>query len=84
MLIYRQYRCGANFIKKDDTYKDEFVPQYYNTLGQYYNDHEGPYLLGDKVTYADFVVYQSIDGDERTGTLPVRISHETGSSVLYT
>ncbi|KAJ5464945.1 uncharacterized protein N7458_000631 [Penicillium daleae] len=65
-----RYRCGANFIKKDDTYKDEFVPQYYNTLGQYYNDHEGPYLLGDKVTYADFAVYQSIDGDERTGTLP--------------
>jgi glutathione S-transferase len=40
-------------------------------MGQYYSDTDGPYLLGDKVTYADFAVYQSIDNDERTGTLPV-------------
>jgi glutathione S-transferase len=60
--------------KKDDAYKDDFVPQYYNLLGQYYNDRGGPYLLGDKVTYADFAVYQSIDNDARTGTLPVGLS----------
>jgi glutathione S-transferase len=70
--IYIDWRSRwvANLGKKDDAYKDDFVPQYYNLLGQYYNDRGGPYLLGDKVTYADFAVYQSIDNDARTGTLP--------------
>lgn len=47
------------------------MPDYYSILSQYYNDHSGPYLLGNTVTYADFAVYQSIDNDERTGTLLV-------------
>jgi glutathione S-transferase len=47
------------------------VPTYYCVLGQYYSDNDGPYLLGDKITYGDFAAYQSIDNDERTGTLPV-------------
>lgn len=71
MLIFLQSRWVANLKQKTDTYKDEFVPEYYHILDQYYNDQNGPYLLGDKVTYADFAVYQSIDNDERTGTLPV-------------
>lgn len=53
-------------------YKDSVVPKYYAVLAQYYAERKGPYLLGDKVTYADFAVYQSIDNDRRTGTLPVR------------
>jgi glutathione S-transferase len=47
------------------------VPSYYDTIAQYYAEIDGPYLLGDKITYADFAVYQSIDNDQRTGTLPV-------------
>ncbi|KAJ5601779.1 hypothetical protein N7510_011313 [Penicillium lagena] len=67
--IYIDWRA-TNLSNKTDKYKDEYVPQYYNILGQYYSDIDGPYLLGDKVTYVDFAVYQSIDNDERTGTLP--------------
>ncbi|KAL5343902.1 glutathione S-transferase [Aspergillus crustosus] len=54
-------------------YKDVAAPQYYDVIGQYYAQNEGPYLLGDKITYADFAVYQSIDNDRRTGTLPATL-----------
>jgi glutathione S-transferase len=47
------------------------VPNYYRVLSQYYSDCGGPFLLGDRITYADFVVFQSIDNDEKIGTLPV-------------
>jgi glutathione S-transferase len=80
VLIFLQSRWVANLTEKADKYKNEFVPQYYTILGQYYNDREGPYLLGDKVTYADFAVYQSIDNDERTGTLPVWFFYCTRSA----
>ncbi|CAL5870045.1 uncharacterized protein PFLUO_LOCUS4278 [Penicillium psychrofluorescens] len=70
--IYIDWRSQwvANLSNKIDKYKDEFVPQYYNLLGQYYRDNDGPYLLGGKVSYVDFAVYQSIDNEARTGTLP--------------
>ncbi|GAD93155.1 hypothetical protein PVAR5_1761 [Paecilomyces variotii No. 5] len=51
-------------------YKDDFIPKYYNVISQYYTDVDGPYLLGNKITYADFAVYQSIDNDKRIGTAP--------------
>ncbi|QYT00309.1 hypothetical protein H0G86_007396 [Trichoderma simmonsii] len=54
-------------------YKNDIAPQYYDVLAQYYSESEGPYLLGDKITYADFAVYQSIDNDQRTGTLPTKL-----------
>lgn len=57
-----------------DEYRNQIVPEYYNVISQYYSTNGGPYLLGDRITYADFAVYQSIDNDERTGTLPVRFS----------
>lgn len=47
------------------------MPTYYDLIAQYYSEYEGPYLLGDRVTYVDFAVYQSIDNDRRTETLPV-------------
>ncbi|KAH8698468.1 glutathione S-transferase [Talaromyces proteolyticus] len=53
-----------------DEYKNKIVPDYYNLVSRYYAERGGPYLLGDKITYADFAIYQSIDNDERTGTLP--------------
>ncbi|KAJ5666104.1 glutathione S-transferase [Penicillium maclennaniae] len=70
--IYVDWRSQwvANLRTKTDKYKDEVVPEYHRLLDQYYSENSGPYLLGDKITYADFVVYQSIDNDERTGTLP--------------
>lgn len=40
-------------------------------MAEYYAQNKGPYLLGDKITYADFAVYQSWDNDKRIGTLPV-------------
>ena len=66
-----QSQWVANLSNKTDKYKDEYAPQYYKLLGQYYSDNDGPYLLGGKASYVDFAVYQSIDNDERTGTLPV-------------
>ncbi|RGP79399.1 glutathione s-transferase p 10 [Fusarium longipes] len=51
-------------------YKETIAPQYYDLIGKYYADREGPYLLGDKISYTDFVVYVSIDNDARTKTLP--------------
>jgi glutathione S-transferase len=70
-LTTRQSKWVANLTEKSEKYKNEVAPEYYNVLDQYYRDHAGPYLLGNTVTYADFAVYQSIDNDERTGTLPV-------------
>ncbi|OQD74009.1 hypothetical protein PENDEC_c012G00890 [Penicillium decumbens] len=71
--VYIDWRSEwvTNLLNKSNKYKDEFTPKYYSILGQYYSDHDGPYLLGDKVTYADFAVYQSIDNDERTGNSSV-------------
>ncbi|KAL5043913.1 hypothetical protein BDW71DRAFT_187274 [Aspergillus fruticulosus] len=53
-----------------DEYKNTVVPKYYRILGEYYSQRAGPYLLGEKITYVDFAVYQSIDNERRTGTLP--------------
>ncbi|KAJ5753557.1 uncharacterized protein N7511_007710 [Penicillium nucicola] len=70
--IYSDWRSKwvANLSNKTDQYKDEVAPTYYSLMGLYYSDENGPYLLGDKITYVDFAVYQSIDNDERTETLP--------------
>ncbi|KAL4943226.1 hypothetical protein BDV06DRAFT_190526 [Aspergillus oleicola] len=54
-------------------YKDTVVPKYYRIIGEYYSETPGPYLLGDKVTYADFAVYQGIDNERRNGTLPAEL-----------
>jgi prostaglandin-H2 D-isomerase / glutathione transferase len=62
----------ANLKGLNPEYKEKDAPPYYELLGQYYAEREGPYLLGDTVSYADFAVYVSLDNDIRTGTLPVR------------
>lgn len=67
----KQAKWVANLGEKKPEYKDKYVPEYYSLVAQYYSDFEGPYLLGDKITYVDFAIYQSIDNDRRTGTLPV-------------
>ncbi|KAK4867778.1 hypothetical protein LT330_006669 [Penicillium expansum] len=70
--IYIDWRAQWVAILKGvtESYKNEIVPAYYDLVAQYYSDVDGPYLLGDKITYADFAVYQSIDNDTRTGTIP--------------
>ncbi|PLB50082.1 glutathione S-transferase [Aspergillus steynii IBT 23096] len=72
--IYIDWRSQwvANLGQKNPDYKD-YVPGYYSLVAQYYSDYEGPYLLGDRVTYVDFAIYQSIDNDARTGTLPAEL-----------
>lgn len=54
-----------------EKYKNEILPAYYSVLGQYYSDVAGPYLLGDRITYADFAVYKSMGDDAHIGALPV-------------
>ncbi|KAJ5852160.1 uncharacterized protein N7529_011545 [Penicillium soppii] len=70
--IYIDWRSQwvANLKGATEAYKNEYVPKYYDLIAQYYSDVDGPYLLGDKITYADFAIYQSIDNDTRTGTIP--------------
>ncbi|OJJ58708.1 hypothetical protein ASPSYDRAFT_45105 [Aspergillus sydowii CBS 593.65] len=73
--VYIDWRSQwvANLMSANAEYKDSVAPKYYAVLGQYYAERAGPYLLGEKITYADFAVYQSIDNDRRTGTLPANI-----------
>ncbi|KAL4764811.1 glutathione S-transferase [Aspergillus foveolatus] len=70
--IYIDWRSQwvASLKGATDEYKNSVVPKYYRILGQYYSERPGPYLLGEKITYVDFAVYQSIDNERRTGTLP--------------
>ncbi|KAF5974878.1 glutathione S-transferase P 10 [Fusarium coicis] len=73
--IYVDWRSQwvANLSGATDEYKNEYLPKYYDLIAKYYSDREGPYLLGDEVSYADFAVYQSIDNDTRTKTIPSKI-----------
>lgn len=66
----------ANIGNVSDEYKNKFLPNYYAAVAKYYAENKGPYLLGDKITYADFAVYQSIDNDERIGALPAELPAE--------
>ncbi|PNP37767.1 hypothetical protein TGAM01_v201309 [Trichoderma gamsii] len=66
----------ANIGNVSDEYKTKFLPNYYAAVAKYYAENKGPYLLGDKITYADFAVYQSIDNDERIGALPSELPAE--------
>ena len=66
-----QTKWAENLGKNSPEFKEKHAPAYYDLIAKYYSDREGPYLLGDRVTYVDFAIYQSIDNDRRTGTLPV-------------
>ncbi|PIG85923.1 glutathione S-transferase [Aspergillus arachidicola] len=71
--VYNDWRIQwvNNLGNVTDKFRNEVVPDYYNVLGRFYAQQEGPYLLGERITYTDFVVYQSIDNDSQIGTLPV-------------
>ncbi|CAO0796550.1 unnamed protein product [Mucor circinelloides] len=42
-------------------YANETLPAQISLFEKYYSDREGPYLLGEKLTYADILVYHMID-----------------------
>ncbi|KAK5046138.1 hypothetical protein LTR84_008595 [Exophiala bonariae] len=71
--IYNDWRTQwvANLSKVSDEFRNKTVPAYYDVLSGYYSKTDGPFLLGDRISYADIAVYQSIDNDEKIGTLPV-------------
>ncbi|KAH8806132.1 putative glutathione S-transferase [Xylogone sp. PMI_703] len=73
LYIDWRFQWVANIKGATDEYKNKTVPDFYNVLSQYYSERGGPFLLGSKVTYADFAVYQSIDNNEKTGTLPANL-----------
>ncbi|KAJ6178813.1 hypothetical protein N7519_009274, partial [Penicillium mononematosum] len=50
-----------------DDFKNEFVPNYYSLLEGFYAQHDGPYLFGERITYADFAIYQSIHNNTKIG-----------------
>ncbi|KAB8077958.1 putative glutathione S-transferase [Aspergillus leporis] len=70
--LYNDWRFQwvKNLSNVTDEYKKEFVPKYYSILAEFYAEHEGPFLLGERITYPDFAIYQSIDNDLQIGTLP--------------
>ncbi|KAL4911894.1 glutathione S-transferase [Aspergillus aurantiobrunneus] len=68
-IDWREQWVG-NLGGKNPDYRTKIAPKYYAVIGKFYADTPGPYLLGDRITYADFAVYQSIDNDRRTGSLP--------------
>ncbi|RAO64956.1 uncharacterized protein BHQ10_000968 [Talaromyces amestolkiae] len=74
-----RFQWVANLKNASDEYKNNHVPKYYKIIAHYYSQRGGPFLLGDRVTYTDFAVYQSIENDQKTGTLP-----ETLPSVIET
>ncbi|KAI9305485.1 class gamma glutathione S-transferase [Cunninghamella echinulata] len=43
--------------------------KYLGILNEFYGRHQGPYVLGDEITYPDFLVYHIIDDDKALGLL---------------
>ncbi|KAL4732022.1 hypothetical protein ACLX1H_001027 [Fusarium chlamydosporum] len=70
--IYTEWRAAwvSNLNNASESYKNTTVPDYHDLLDKYYSDREGPYLLGDEISYADFAVYMSLDNDTRTKSIP--------------
>ncbi|RCH95649.1 hypothetical protein CU098_001948, partial [Rhizopus stolonifer] len=45
-------------------------PKWYEMFEKYYQQNsKGPYILGDRITYMDFMVYHLIDDEESIPTL---------------
>ncbi|KAI8147291.1 class gamma glutathione S-transferase [Fennellomyces sp. T-0311] len=56
-------------FSQDQAVKETFVnvdePKHYERFERVYGLRGGPYLMGDEITYADFLVYHNIDNDGR-------------------
>ncbi|KAI8647522.1 hypothetical protein BD408DRAFT_438986 [Parasitella parasitica] len=51
--------AGSDEVKAN--YANNTLPAQIDMFEKYYADREGPYLLGEKLTYPDFLVYHMID-----------------------
>ncbi|TQW00952.1 glutathione S-transferase [Cordyceps javanica] len=73
--LYIDWRAEwvAQLSAKTDKYKNETVPEFYRLVAAHYAKNNGPYLLGSRITYADFAVFQAIDNDAKIGTLPAEL-----------
>jgi hypothetical protein len=72
----------ANLKDVSEAFKGRSVPTYYKVLEHYYSLNSGPYLLGDKISYADFAVYQSIENSEKIGVQVSELWHLKTSAAL--
>lgn len=45
------------------TYKEETGPKYYKTFNDILSDRPGPFLLGETITYPDFILYHVMEDD---------------------
>lgn len=68
LTIWIQGAWVTQLSNKTDKYTDDTVPRAHRVLDSFYKQTSGPYLLGDKVTYADFAVYMLLDNDDRAGS----------------
>ncbi|KAG2208969.1 hypothetical protein INT47_011109 [Mucor saturninus] len=61
------FECLKNaFIgndEKKENHKNIVTPRYINLFEKSYAKHDGPYILGEKITYPDFLVYHLLDDD---------------------
>jgi glutathione S-transferase len=82
ILTLSQAQWVPQLTKKTDEYKNEVLPRYLNVIAHHYSENGGPYLLGEKITYADFAVYQSLDNNKRIGLLPVCLGSRLSSRFM--
>ncbi|KAF7723198.1 hypothetical protein EC973_002273 [Apophysomyces ossiformis] len=60
------YFASAEVRKAHET--TEMV-KYLSLFEKVYSDREGPYILGEEITYTDFLIYHLIDDEEQTKKL---------------
>lgn len=66
MLMDWAGRWAAGVFGTEDqlkAYKETHAVNNYKAFEEILSDTEGPYLLGDKISYADFVLYHMIEDD---------------------
>ncbi|KAL2209670.1 glutathione S-transferase [Sarocladium strictum] len=71
--VYIDYRAAwvASLVSGvTDEYKNETAPRAIRVFDSYYKEHSGPFLLGDRITYVDFAVYQILHNDSAAGAQP--------------
>jgi glutathione S-transferase len=54
---------GSNAEEALKTYKETTIPEFMNTFEDILSDTEGPYLLGQEISYADFALYHLLEDD---------------------
>ncbi|KAI9253400.1 glutathione S-transferase [Phascolomyces articulosus] len=50
-------------------YSETQAPKHYSRFERIYGTNEGPFILGSEISYADFMVYHTIDDQKRTQDL---------------